>query len=132
MEIYELGVDFKSDFNFVDGDLELVSGTDNLSQSIANRLNTQIGTMSEFYNTYGSILNDFIGNHSDETVLSFMQIEVETTLKQDPRLIDATVELNYESNGNVRIDVNNIYNDDSDLTASFVLDSNGEVLIDGS
>lgn len=132
MEIYELGVDIKSDWEFVDGDLILVSDIDNLTQSIANRLNTQIGTMSDFYNTYGSIVDEFVGKHSDKKTLSFLRIEIETTLKQDPRLSDVTVELEYIGNGAIRIDVTNIYNDDSDLTESFVLDKNGEVLIDGS
>lgn len=131
MEVYELGTDLNSNWDFKDGDLQVISGKDNLTQAIRNRLNTEKGTLDSFYNVYGSIVYSFAGELTNQTMLDFLKIEIDATLKQDPRLEDASVDLEYIGDGEVHISVENVYSDDSDLSNSFVLDANGEVLSDG-
>lgn len=133
MSIYELGTDIKSDWNFnsITGDLELTSNEDNIIQAIINRLNTRLGFMDLYYSNYGSELHSFLGEIFDETLLKFMKIEVESTVKQDPRLQDATAEVSYRE-GKIKLEINNTYTEDSDLSLSLVLNETGEVTLDGS
>ncbi|WP_407415818.1 hypothetical protein [Methanobrevibacter sp.] len=134
MSIYELGTDIRSDwsFNNLNGDLELTSNEDNIVQSIVNRLNTRLGFLELYYSNYGSELYSFMGELIDETLLKFVKIEVESTLKQDPRLQDATVEISYTGDGKIKLEIDNTYNEDSDLSLSLVLNETGEVTVDGS
>lgn len=134
MTIFGLGTDINSDWNFngLTGDLILISDEENIIQAIINRLNTRLDFMSIYYSKYGSELYSFMGEVFDETLLKFMKIEVESTLKQDPRLQDVTVNLSYVGDGKIKLEIGNIYNEGSDLSLSLVLNENGEVAVDGS
>lgn len=131
MSIYGLGTDIRSDWSFnAEGDLELISNEENIIQAIINRLNTRIGVMDLYYSNYGGDIHSFMGEVFDETLLKFMKIEVESTLKQDPRLQGVIVELIYEE-GQVKINISQEYNEDTDLSLSLVLNETGVVVVDG-
>lgn len=124
-KVAEFGTDFDSSFSFEGGDLTLVSDKENIIQSIANRINTNNGFFDLYYNEYGGVLQNFLGWKATEKTSEFIKIELTNILKQDPRLIDFELELNYLGNGKIRIQMLLNYNEDSDLSLSMVLSENG-------
>ena len=128
----QLGTDFNSDYNFKDGDILLVSEEDDIIQSVTNRLNTRLGSMDAFYNQYGSYLRTYLGSKRNDTLLRFIQVEINTVLRQDPRLQDATVECEYGNKGEVIVNINSLFDDDSDLTLSLVITEDYGVDISGN
>ena len=129
----DLGVDFSSSYEFQDGDIVLVEDTENITEAIGNRLNTEYDSMSEYYSIYGSLLRGFLGDPSDDRTLDFIQLEVESVLQQDPRLEDASVEVyRSDTTGQIIIGVTISYDDDSDLELNLVLNEDMGVDIGGS
>lgn len=124
-KVMEFGTDFKSDYNFVDGDLELCSDKNNLIQAIINRLNTHEGEYDLFYNAYGGLLSSFLGWKQDESTLEFIKLEIINILSQDGRLTEFSVDLEYDNDGKVNIKLDLNYDDDSDLSLSFVIGETG-------
>ena len=100
------GTDIKSDWNFVDGDLELVSESSNLGQAIANRLNADENTYDIFYNKYGGNLLEHFGDINSENILEYIRIEIETILQQDPKIRNIDCKVNKNENDTVTIDLN--------------------------
>ena len=129
-EVAEFGTDFKSSYNFIDGDLELVSDKRNLVQSIINRLNTISDRYSLFYNSYGGFLHNFHGWKRLPDTLGFMKIEITNILSQDPRLTNFDVELEYDDEGAIDLSIDLFYDDDSDLSLSFVIGNDGIIVED--
>ena len=131
MQLNDLGCDFDSSYTFVDGDLKLTSDEDNLIQSITNRLNTKLESMNSYYDTYGTVLREYLGERKTDRTLDFLEMEVERTLKQDPRLQDIEVSAEYNSKG-VNISVYVVYDDYTDLELNLVLTEDKGVNIIGS
>ena len=130
-DIVELGTDLNSNWEFKDGDLQLVENKTNIKQSILNRLNCDYDSLDLFYYEYGSVLSNFLGwKHNDET-LEFIRLEIEDTLNQEPRLTDFDVEVSYDKIGKVLIELYIVFNDESDFTLSLVLEKDGEIVADG-
>ena len=129
-EIIELGTDLNSNWEFKDGDLQLVENKDNLIQSILNRLNCVYDSLDLFYYDYGSVLTNFLGWKHDDETLEFIRLEVESTLEQEPRLTDFDVETSYKG-GKVSIELYIAFNDESDFTMNLVLEKGGEVIASG-
>lgn len=123
--ILELGTDIDNNYMFVDGDLKLVEYNDNLVQSIINRLNSPYGSYDLFYEGYGSFLLKFLGWKRNSKNLGFMEMEIMNTLLQDPRVQDLTVELSYGGKGTVNGELTVYFDEDTDLTMSFVVTGNG-------
>jgi len=120
-----IGTDINSQWSFNDdGDLELISSEDNLSQSIGNRLGTNLNSLNYFYEEYGSILPMLLGWTANETTLEFMKIEISNRLLQDPRIRDFSVDVSYTSNGAVEIDIV-VKIGDEDYGTSLVLSDDG-------
>jgi len=129
-EIVELGTDLNNNWEFKDGDLQLVENKVNLAQSILNRLNSEYDCLDLFYYNYGSVLSNFLGwKHNDET-LEFIRLEIEDTLEQDPRLSNFAVDLSYNQVGEILIELYIVFNDDTDLSLSLVLEKDGEIVAD--
>lgn len=122
--INELGTDINSQWIFKDGDIALVSNEDNLIQATNNRLNTNLGLMEDFYIEYGCLLSKYLGWLETEPTLKFMKIELEDTLKQDPRFTDFDVNLEYVKKG-VRIMIKGIFNENTELEMDYVLNDSG-------
>ena len=129
--IVELGTDLNCNWEFKDGDLQLVENRENIKQSILNRLNCSYNSLDLFYYEYGSVLSNFLGwKHNDET-LEFIRLEIEDTLNQEPRLTDFDVEVSYNKVGKVLIKLYIVFNDESDFSLSLVLEKDGEIVADG-
>ena len=129
-EVVEFGTDFKSDFSFKNGDLVLIEDKDNLVQSVLNRLNTTNGFFDLFYNNYGGVLGSYLGWKADKKTLGFIKVEIINILNQDPRFKKFDVDLKYSSNGSININLNLVYDENSDLSLSFVISDTGVVIID--
>lgn len=80
------GTDIKDTWSFVDGDLEIVTDIENLSQAIINRLNTDLGFYDWCYTYYGSNLSTVYGLENNNNILEYLRVEIEATLRQDPRI----------------------------------------------
>ena len=117
----DIGTDIKSDWTFNDdGDLRIITGEENLKQSILNRFSIYDGTFKWFYNEYGSVLNNYFGFKKDDTTLEFMKIELERVLLQDPRIQGFNLNLSYITEG-VRIELT-VNLGDADVEMNFVTD----------
>lgn len=122
-DILEIGTDINRDWSFnSDGDLNLVSGNDNIIQTIQNRLNTDYDSIV-FYDGYGSFLSKFYSWRRNPETLDYMEKEVRNSILKDPRFTDITVELEYGAKGTVNGYITIVYDDETDLTLSLVLDN---------
>ena len=63
---------------------------------------------------------------NDET-LEFMKIEIENTLKQDPRIPDYDLNIRYNDNGGVDVELTLHYTNDSDISVSLVITEDGSI-----
>ena len=129
MQLSDLGTDIDSNYVFIDGDLKLIDETDNLGQSIVNRLNTPVDSMSVFYNNYGSMTRQYLGERTTQRMLDFLQLEVKRTLEQDPRLQDISIETSVDTVGVVHIDIDKVFDDDTDLSLNLVMTTENGVSI---
>ena len=125
MQLNDLGTDFNSDYTFVDGDIQLINDTENLIQSITNRLNTPLNSMNSFYYNYGSLTRQYLGEKTTKRMLEFLELEVKRTLEQDPRLEDVNVDVELDHKGVINIFVSKIFSDDTDLSLNLVLKNDG-------
>ena len=116
----DIGTDIKSDWTFNDGDLNIISGEENLKQSILNRCTIYDGTFKWFYTEYGSVLSNYFGFRKDDTTLEFMKIELERVLLQDPRIQGFDLDLSYVDEG-VKVELT-INLEDADVDMNFVTD----------
>lgn len=126
----DIGADIKSTWEFNDkGDLMLVNDEENMVQSITNRLTCWLHSMDLYYNEYGSVLPSFLGWKKEEETLSFMKIEIENTLKQDPRMPEYDLNLRFDEDytGKVLMDLTLHYNDNSNLELSLVISEDGSI-----
>ena len=123
----DLGVDINSNWEFKDGDLKIVSDKENLAQAITNRLNTLLGALDYFYINYGAGLGRFLGWRRNETTLKFIELEVENCLKQDPRLQNITLALNYGEKGVVNIYIRVTFDEEDELELNYILNEDGSV-----
>ena len=130
MTVYEYGVDIDSSFEFLDGDLKLASYEENLVQAIGNRLRTIYGSLSMFYEDYGSYLYTFLGWRRRDETLNFIKIEVENTLKKDPRLTNFNVEVDYATADNT-VDINiQVFYENEVLDLNYVFNENGVSVVE--
>lgn len=89
----QLGTDVRSDWSFnSDGDINLVTGEDNLAQALVNRLRADVTTFI-FYDRYGGNLFEHFGDMNNSNIHEYIRIEIESICRQDPRVkqIEATV-----------------------------------------
>jgi len=125
--LYQLGVDINSEFNFHDGDLQLASYNDNLVQAVINRLNTKLNSLELFYEDYGSVLTSFFGWKTDNTTLNLMRIELDNTLKNETRLAGYSVDMEYQSDGLLHIDLTLYPTRETEINLDLVLNNNGDL-----
>lgn len=124
----DLGTDLSSEWTLTEhGDLRLISQEDNLAQAITNRLTCTLDNLGLYYNSYGSLLNGFLGWKRNNRTLEFMKIEMGNRLKEDPRVSDCDIDLEYNSDGDVDMNLT-IRTGDASLRFALVLDtSTGEL-----
>lgn len=80
------GVDIDNSWSFVDGDIQLSKGKENLGQAISNRLMADDDQYNDFYIRYGGRLFDHFGDLNHPTIHEYIRIEIEDILRQDPRI----------------------------------------------
>lgn len=81
-----LGADLSVDKN---GDLETVSGRDNLGQAILHRLLTHKGELSDLgHPQYGSRLHELIGELNNESTRDLLRLYAKECISQEPRVKD--------------------------------------------
>ena len=80
------GVDIDNSWIFVDGDLKLTKGKENLGQAISNRLMADDDQYNDFYIRYGGRLFDHFGDLNHPTIHEYIRIEIESILGQEPRI----------------------------------------------
>lgn len=133
VDVVEFGVDIDSSWSFNDaGDLNLISNDDNVYQAVVNRLTCPLDYFELFYENYGSILHQYMGDWNDDDTLEFIRIEVENRLMQDFRLIDFIVEVFNDGVERVKINIRFFYDTDEEISVDLILDGTGEVVLDGS
>ena len=125
--IVELGTDINSSWSFKDGDLNLISGKQNLIQATRNRLNNALNSLDNFYLEYGSILWRFMGWRSEPITLKFMEIEIRNCLNQDPRLTEYTLDLSYTDKDTILINIFVTYDDETEFNMNYILSTDGTV-----
>lgn len=86
-----LGTDIKDTWDFIDGDLEIVTDIENLEQACTNRLNTNEEFYQWCYERYGGDLFKVIGMVNNDKALEYLRIEIESILMQDPRIREVQV-----------------------------------------
>lgn len=91
------GTDIKDSFSFSNGDIDIISGIENLEQSIINILNTKLGFYDWCYENYGSNLSEIFGRQNDDNSLEYLRIEIEYTVKKNPRVKDISVNCTKEN-----------------------------------
>ena len=129
MDVY--GVDIKNDFNFNNGDLELINGIDNLGQSIINRLNTYKGFYDSFYTNYGGNLQKIYGMDNNTNALEYLRIEIESILRQDPRIKEITCECTKEDPQTVNAELEILpISEDEIVTLNLVIQDDLVVVMD--
>jgi len=103
--LYELGVDLNSNFNFIDGDLQLASYDENLVQAVVNRLNTQLNSLGLFYEDYGSVLHSLLGLKANDITYDLIKVELNTVLNMESRISSFDCEMEYDGNGVLHINL---------------------------
>lgn len=127
----ELGTDIDSSWSLDStGDLVLVSDEDNLVQAICNRLSAWSEGFKIFYEDYGGALDAYFGLKKTDSNLDFIKLEVETILKQEPRLNNYIVECNYDDNAKVHVDISIQFDDDDVYDLNLILNDDGNVEVD--
>lgn len=108
-----LGTDLKN-FEMEDGDILLVSDTDNLAQACINRLSTPPNFYDWVYENYGGNLNSIFGMKNNSNSLEYLRIEIEHILQQDPRIksISATCTKETPNEVDVELDILTIGSDE--------------------
>lgn len=80
------GTDIDDSWTFSNGDINLISGTLNLGQAVKNRLMCDSDVYKNFYQNYGGNLFDEMGELNNGNAHEYLRIEIETILKQEPRI----------------------------------------------
>ena len=125
----KIGADIASSWTFNEhGDLDLASDEENITQAITNRLSTWLNDFDLYYLEYGSVFTSYLGWRKNEETLRFMQLELENTLKQDPRLQDFDIELEFNEQGGVNVYLT-INFEDTDMSLSLVVSEDGSINI---
>lgn len=108
------GTDIDDAWDFSDGDINLISGTLNLQQAIKNRLMSDSDFYKAFYQNYGGNLFDEMGYLNNGNAHEYLRIEIETILKQEPRIHELECTVNKISYDTVecKLQIKTINNDE--------------------
>ena len=125
------GTDIKSDFSFSNGDLNLVSNTDNIGQAIVNRLNTDLGFYDWCYSNYGGNLSNVYDMQNNDNALEYLRVEVESILHQDPRIKELTCNCTKDDPQTIYVELDILLiNSDEVVTLNFVIQDDLIVKLD--
>ena len=124
------GTDIDDAWDFSNGDINLISGTLNLGQAIKNRLMCDSNFYKTFYNTYGGQLFDEMGYLNNGNAQEYIRIEIETILKQDPRIkeLECTVKKISTDTVECKLKIKTINNDEI-VEMNLVINQDANVII---
>lgn len=124
------GTDIDDAWDFSNGDINLISGTLNLGQAIKNRLMCDSNFYKAFYNNYGGQLFDEMGYLNNGNAHEYIRIEIETILKQDPRIkeLDCTVKKISTDAVECKVKIKTINNDEI-VEMNLVINQDNNVVI---
>ena len=126
----EIGTDINREWTMENGDLELVTEDENITQAIYNRLSCYQPLLEVYYENYGGFLRSYFGRKKNSETLGLIRIELETILDQEPRIEDYSLDLSVGDAGNVIISLSLLYSDLEDtVDLNLVLDNSGLELI---
>ena len=86
--------------------LGVVSGNDNMSQSIINRLQTTYDELDWVYEDYGCNYRDYLGLKTNDESLEFVKNSIRDSLENDDRIGEFDLELSYLGDGVVNVLLN--------------------------
>lgn len=81
--------------------LETVTGDDNLTQSIRNRLSTTYDELGWIYEDYGCNYRDYLGLKTDDESLEFIKNSIQQSLEEDDRIGEFELDVSYQGDGKV-------------------------------
>lgn len=125
--IYELGVDINSNWEFHDGDLKLISYEQNMGQAVINRLKCYLGAMNIFYNNYGSQITHYLGGINNKRTGEYIRIEIETRVLNDPRIINVECTINRLTHDICEAHLELLFHDGSTGEANLVITGDGTI-----
>lgn len=126
------GTDLQGDWSLnSNGDLNLVTGEANLGQAIKNRLSADPDTYELFYEKYGGVLFDHMGDLNQANIHEYIRIEIEDILSQDPsiRNLTCTVEKNDSKSVLVTLNVTPVGSDEV-VELNLILGTDTIILLD--
>ena len=125
-----LGTDIDSEWNFTNGDINLVMDYSNMNQAIVNRLNTDADFYNIFYPKYGGNLFEQMGELNHHTIHEYIRIEVESIVMQDPRVSNVTATVTKNGSSSVNCELNVVFYDNiSSDKINLIIDANTGVSI---
>lgn len=125
--IYELGVDINSNWEFHDGDLKLISYEQNMGQAVINRLKCYLGAMNIFYNNYGSQITHYLGEINNKRTWEYIRIEIETRVLNDPRITNVECTINRLTQDICEAHLELLFSDGSTGEANLVITGDGTI-----
>nr|DAR45129.1 MAG TPA: baseplate wedge protein [Caudoviricetes sp.] len=125
--IYELGVDINSNWEFHDGDLKLISYEQNMGQAVINRLKCYLGAMNIFYNNYGSQITHYLGEINNKRTWEYIRIEIETSVLNDPRITNVECTINRLTHDICEAHLELLFYDGSTGEANLVITGDGTI-----
>ena len=85
--------------------LGTVTGKDNMTQSIINRLNTTYTELNWVYPSYGCNYRDYLGMKADNTSLEFIKNSLKQALDEEERITEYDLNVEYAGDGKVWVDL---------------------------
>ena len=125
--IYDLGVDIKSDWSFKDGDVILTSYDENMGQAVVNRLKCLLGAMSLFYVDYGSDIIKYLGELNKQSTWEYIRIEIESRVIKDPRVSEVSCLVQCLNTHVVEVHLDLLFYDGSTSQENLVINGDGTV-----
>ena len=127
----DLGTDIDRQWTFNEQmDIKLTENEDNLTQAIINRLNCFYDRLGFMYEDYGSFLHSYLGWIVEDETLEFIRLEIETTLEQDPRIIDPDITVEYVGDGEISILLTIELTEEDDLELNLLLSNEGVTIVE--
>lgn len=130
-DLEHLGTDIRSDWSFNNkGDINLISNSSNLGQSILNRLKADLNTYNMFYARYGGNLKDHFGEFNHNTIHEYIRIEIEEICSQDPRIQNIECKVNKIDIETIICDLNIVvFNSNTVLEYNLVLTNDSSIYL---
>lgn len=125
-----LGTDIKDTWNFVNGDLEIITDIENLEQACTNRLNTNEEFYQWCYEKYGGDLFKVIEMVNNDKALEYLRIEVQSILMQDSRIREVQVSCYKNDSISIYVDVDILTKNSKEMvTINLVINEDYKVQI---